>query len=302
MHRRYSRSLAGEESESPALDSSVKFPLVSCKMFIQKRRPFLLPHPRACEIWIIFAMLIPTILPGADPTISPVQPVAPVSGSLTNPPVRQLSPGRFQVGEVRFDHTERTIGFPAAVNLREGNLEYVIVHANGKTHESLLRTTAEPLHVQLAFLLLGARGAGATALPLDPAEKLPGETVRVELSWLADGKTNRMPAEEFVHDRNTGRALSRGPFVYTGSRIREDGFAAQLDGSIVSLITDADALVNNPRRGREDDDNWLVRTNGLPPLHTPVEVTIRWVRPGGARWSPSSEADLASRHQDAKPE
>ena len=220
-------------------------------------------------------MLSSTILPGADLIISPAQPVAPAAGSPTNPPVRQLSPGRFQVGEVRFDRTERTVEFAATVNLREGNLEYVIVHANGKTHESLLRTTVEPLHLQLAFLLLGAKGAGTTALPVDPAEKLPGEAVQVEFSWRTDGKTNRIPAEEFVHDRKTGGALSRGPFVYTGSRLREDGFAAQLDGSIVSLITDADALVNNPRRGREDDDNWLVRTNGLPPLHTPVEVTIR---------------------------
>ncbi len=247
-------------------------------MFIQKLGPSILFHRGACGIWIIFAMLGSTILPGAELIVSPVQPVAPASGSPTNPPVRELSPGRFQVGEVRFDRTERTVEFAASVNLREGNLEYVIVHANGKTHESLLRTTVEPLHVQLAFLLLGAKGAGTAALPPDPAEKLPGETVRVELSWTADGKTNRSSAEEFVLDRKTGDALSRGPFVYTGSRIREDGFAAQLDGSIVSLITDADALVNNPRRGREDDDNWLVRTNGLPPLHTPVDVTIRLVK------------------------
>lgn len=238
-----------------------------------------LPFPRAlCAGWIIFANLTPIFLPGAETNLPPARPVLPSMSAATNPPVRDLGAGRFQIGEARFDRIQRTIEFPATVNLREGNIEYVIVHANGKTHESLLRTTAEPMHLQLAFLLLGAKGAGTTNLPPDPAAAIPGEGVTIELRWIDGGTTNRMRAEDFVHDRKAAGAMSRGPFVYTGSRIREDGFAAQVDGSIVSLITDADALVNNPRRGREDDDNWLVRTNGLPPLHTPVEVTIRLVK------------------------
>ena len=176
---------------------------------------------------------------------------------------------------MRFDRELRTIHFPAAVNLLEGNIEYVVVNTAGKTHESLLRTAVQPLHVQLAFLLLGAKGIGTNQLSADPFVDLPGEKVQVELSWVSAGKTNRAPAEEFVQNRRSASPASRGAWVYTGSRLREDGFAAQLDGSIISLITDPDALINNPRRGREDDDNWLVRTNGLPPLHASVEVTIR---------------------------
>ena len=154
----------------------------------------------------------------------------------------------------------------------------MIVSATGKTHESLLRTTAEPYHLQVALLLLGAKGAGTNALPQDSSLSLPGDAVEIEVSWESGGQLQRVRAEEFVQDRRADRAASRGTWVYNGSRLREDGFAAQLDGSIVSLITDADALINNPRRGREDDDNWLVRTNGLPPLQAPVEVTIKLVR------------------------
>lgn len=247
-------------------------------MFMQhtgRRIPF---HRAFCAGWFIFASLTPTFLPSAETNLPPGQLVLPSASAPTNPPLRDLGAGRFQLGEVRFDRGQRTVEFPATVNLREGNIEYVIVHANGKTHESLLRTTAEPYHVQLGFLLLGARGAGAANLSPDPAVAIPGDAVTVEMQWTQAGVTNRARVEDFVQDRKAGGPLSRGPFVYTGSRIREDGFAAQLDGSIVSLITDADALVNNPRRGREDDDNWLVRTNGLPPLHTAVEVTIRLVK------------------------
>lgn len=247
-------------------------------MFMQFSGSRLLLHRAFCAGWIIFATLPPSILPGAETNLPPGQPVLTAPTVATNPPVRELSAGRYQIGDVRFDRTTRAVEFPAAVNLRDGNIEYVIVHANGKTHESLLRTTASPTHVQLAFLLLGAKGAGTTNLPPDPSTMIPGEPVTIEMQWNSGGVTNRVPVEDFVYDRKAEAAMRRGPFVYTGSRIREDGFAAEVDGSIVSLITDADALVNNARPGREDDDNWLVRTNALlslPPVHTPVEVTIR---------------------------
>jgi hypothetical protein len=197
---------------------------------------------------------------------------------MTNAPLKQIRAGIFELGQVRFDKDKRTVSFPASVNMREGNIEYVVVTATGKTHESLLRTTIEPYHLQLAFLLLGAKGAGTNALPEDPARPLPGEKVEIEFNWNAGGRTNSFRAEEFVLDRKANGPARRDSWIYTGSRLREDGFAAQLDGSIVSLITDADALINNPRPGREDDDNWLVRTNNLPALHAPVEVTIRLAR------------------------
>jgi hypothetical protein len=228
--------------------------------------------------WIILVMLGCLCLRAAE--IPAQQP--PLAGSanesVTNAPMKQIRPGVFELGQVRLDKDKRTVSFPASVNLREGNLEYVVVTTTGKTHESVLRTTAEPYHLQVAFLLLGARGAGTNTLPEDPARPLPGDKVEIEFSWNADGRTNSFHAEDFVWDRKADGPALRGEWIYTGSRLRDDGFAAQLDGSIVSLITDADALINNPRPGREDDDNWLVRTNHLPPLHAPVEVTIRFIR------------------------
>lgn len=228
--------------------------------------------------WTILGTLGCLCLQAAEPLAE--KPAGPASAgtSVTNALWKEIRPGLFELGQVRLDQAQRTVSFPAFVNLRDGNIEYVVVTATGKTHESLLRTSAEPYHIQLAFLLLGAKGAGTNALPEDPMRSLPGDRTRIELHWIADGKTNSSRAEDFVHDRKANGPARRGDWIFTGSRVREDGFAAQLDGSIVSLITDADALINSPRPGREDDDNWLVRTNGLPSLHAPVEVTIRLVR------------------------
>jgi hypothetical protein len=223
--------------------------------------------------WIILGALVCLCLRAAEPPARD-----PTRNSATNVPLKQIRPGLFELGEVRLDKAQRTVSFPASVNLREGNIEYVVVTATGKTHESLLRTSAEPYHIQLALILLGAKGAGTNALPEDAGQPLPGDKVEIEFRSATDGKTNLFRAEDFVHDRKANRPARRGHWIYTGSRLRDDGFAAQLDGSIVSLITDADALINSPRPGREDDDNWLARTNDLPPLQARVEVTIRLVR------------------------
>lgn len=229
--------------------------------------------------WLIFACLglIGLLQTHAQPASPPV--AAPAAPNLeTNSPLKEIGPDRFELGLVRIDRKQRTLAFPAFVNLRDGNIEYVVVTTTGKTHESLLRTEAKPHHLQVAFLLLGARGAGTNSLSDEPKNTLPGDPVQIELNWADGRKVRRGRAEDFVHDRRTGRKSKRGPWVFTGSRFRDDGFAAELDGSIVSLITDTDALVNNPRPGREDDDNWLVRTNGLPPLNAPINVVFRLLR------------------------
>ena len=208
--------------------------------------------------------------PGLQKAENPLAPgVAPAQSAL-----KEIGPGRFQLGKVRFHQKERTVSFPAIVNFREGPIEYLVVTTSGKIHESVLRTEAEPRDIHVAMLLLGARGAGTNSLPADAKAELPGEKLRIEVTWGVDGKKRRF-GEEFVRDRKANRLMKKGVWVYNGSRLREDGFAAQQDGSIVSVIVDPDALVNNPRPGREDDDNWLANPQLLPPLETPVEVIFR---------------------------
>ena len=201
------------------------------------------------------------------------------SASVTNLPLKQIGPGIFELGKVRLDKQRRTVSFPAVVNMNEALLEYLVVTSAGKVHESLLRTDTEPWHVHVAMLLLGAKGAGTNDFPEDHIKPLPGDKVSIELSWKAGRKEKRHRAEEFVYDRAKKTTMRRGPWIYTGSRVFEGVFIAQRDGSLVSLIEDGDALINNPRLGRDDDDNWQVHGKGLPPLESLVEVTIRLEEP-----------------------
>ena len=201
----------------------------------------------------------------------------------STPPVKQTGPDRFMVGQVELNKRRRTVTFSAELNMNAGAIEYLIVTRAGKTHESLLSTGVEPYHIHLAMLLLNARGAAGRPFPENPAKPLPGEPVELELSWWQNGKEKRRHAGQLVRNEQTGGAMTRGAWTYTGSHIMEGTFVAQRDGSIVSVMLDPDALINNPRAGRENDKIWRINTNGLPPLQTPVQVTIRLLAPAAQR-------------------
>jgi len=196
-------------------------------------------------------------------------------GLTNNLPLKEIAPGVFQLGKVRFDKKERTVSFPSAINQTEGAIEYLIVTSYGKTHESLLSTDAEPYHIQLALLLLGAHGSGTNAFPESEARPLPGDPVTLELRWKSNGKEKHARPEEFVYNLRSKSMMTKGDWIYNGSRVVEGGFVAQQIGSIVSVMVDPDAMFNNPRPGREDDKIWQVARKGLPPLGWPVEVIIR---------------------------
>lgn len=193
----------------------------------------------------------------------------------SNALLRPTGSNTFALGPVQLNVRERTVSFPAVVNMEAGLIEYLLVTTSGKTHESLLRTDVAPHQIQLALLLLGARGAGTNAFPQSPAQPLPGEPVTLELVWTQEGQPKRIRAEAAVRDRRRRGPAQPGPWVYTGSRVVQGTFVADLVGSIVAVMEDPDALINNPRPGREDDENWEVQPGVMPSLDTPVQVVIK---------------------------
>src|SRR5690606_180309 len=150
----------------------------------------------------------------------------------------------------RVDALKREVSFPAEVNMREGQLEYVVVSPIGKLHESIFKTPAEPFHIHTAALLL---------IGSDQPETPPAVTVHVEI----EGKS--ILAAALVRNTETDAPMNQAIFRYQGSRTVEKLFLAQRDGSIVGLIEDPDALVDNPGPDRKKDEIWEPLADKLPP-------------------------------------
>jgi hypothetical protein len=187
--------------------------------------------------------------------------------------IKKTGETTFSIGKIRCDRTAGSIAFPAAVNAREGLIEYALVTTKGKIHEALLSTEVSPLHLQMAALLLGwapQDGSGKNTVP-----------VTIDVGWETNGPAKKLPLEDLVAlarespQGKTGATLGRGPWQYQGSVIESGGFAAERDGSIISIISDPAALAANSRAGRDDDTLHVANTAALPTAAAPVTITIR---------------------------
>jgi hypothetical protein len=204
---------------------------------------------------------------------------------LSNSPVQLLGPDLFQVGKVTIDKKQRTVSFPALLNKTQGLMEYFLVTTYGKTHESILKTDAEPYHIHIAMLLLGATGAqpeftnGHPPVPgfiVNPSkDALPGDKVSVEVRWTEEGKEIRRRATDLISNEQTHTTADPTHWVYNGSEMADGRFFAQIDGSLISLVTDPVALVNYTGAGHDNDQIWVPNTNNLPPKAVPLDVIIR---------------------------
>ena len=76
--------------------------------------------------------------------------------------IEPAGPGKLRVGTVEIDQTARTVRIPAQVNMRSGDVEYALVHSQGKCHESVFSTEASPPTTGGAFRT-SSRVASASA-------------------------------------------------------------------------------------------------------------------------------------------
>ena len=56
-------------------------------------------------------------------------------------------------------------------------------------------------------------------------------------------------------------------------------FLAQQQGVFAALITNPAALINNPRKGNDNDEVWEVNERAVPPVDTAVQITIGFEAP-----------------------
>ncbi|OGR05766.1 MAG: hypothetical protein A2511_10120, partial [Deltaproteobacteria bacterium RIFOXYD12_FULL_50_9] len=197
---------------------------------------------------------------------------------LNSKPIERLTPGVFKIGEITMNKDTQAITFPALVNMDKGLLEYLIVQSRGKTHESLLRTKVEPYHLQIAFLLLGFEGSDRPLLFQGDPEKPKGDPVEITFNFHnKEGKPTTIKADEWVVKGGEAglKEAGRMEWVYTGSMVRDNRFQAQIEASIAAIFHDPAAMIDNGSEGGESDKIWFVKEGTVPPVGTPVIVTIK---------------------------
>ena len=219
--------------------------------------------------------LEPTSLPAPDQPMAPVEPV-----------MRQLDESRLQIGGVTLDRRSREIRFPAEINMNEGLLEFIIVHVNGKVHESLLVTDISPIHLNLAFKLLRytaspelypifrEEGVSTGKFPEVDAATSAGARILIDVEWQQDGKTRRVPVNDLLQHVVKAQPMPAGPWVYGGSNFYDGKYSAEVTGDIAAVFLAASAMINYPGEGNDDDTIWIPFPRRVPDVGTKVTVVI----------------------------
>ncbi len=202
-----------------------------------------------------------------------------------NPPVQKLDHFRYQIGGITLDQRSREIRLPTQVNMADGQIEYLIVMPQGKTHESLLTTTISPIHLNLAFTLLrypaspelfyllDANHSMTTTHPPVAAAVRADARIDIDVEWDQQGTTRRIPVNEWIQHVVTTHSMPAGPWLYTGSDIHDAPYLPETSGDIAAIMNDPGALINFP--GSDNGDNvWYAFPKRIPPTGTPVTLII----------------------------
>lgn len=233
----------------------------------------------------IFTLAAAVALPAAAQETPPTPDPAPAEQA-AKPSVKKLDDTRFQVGDVIFDSKTREIQFPAEVNMAEGALEYLIVHRNGKVHESLFSTTISAIHLNLAFTLLHYQpskelvplpndtgGASDKFTEVAAAVKAAARVI-IQVEWDDDGKTRKVPVNEWIQHGVKTTAMPAGPWIYGGSDFYDGKFSAETSGDIAAIYLAPSALISYPGVDFLNDDVWTPFPKRVPPVGTKVTIRI----------------------------
>jgi hypothetical protein len=198
---------------------------------------------------------------------------------------KKTGPDTYVLGHIALNAKDRTVAIPAFVNMRHGLLEYALVTATGKRHESLFYTTERADQIHLACVLLGLDTTSLTPNLQEPLHPSAANAVEVEVTWDKHGAPAHFPLARLVCLTTPGTSvgstntLAQGAWLYNGSVFGQAGFAAQQEGSIISLISDPVALINNPGVDRSDDDIHVPNELIVPPEGAPVRVILKFNSP-----------------------
>jgi hypothetical protein len=202
------------------------------------------------------------------------------------PSIVKIDETRYQIGGVILDQKTREIRFSCKVNMTEGLLEYIIVHINGKVHESLLVTEISPTHLNMAFALLryspspelyplpNATGGTSGDFPEVSAEIRAAARVTLEVEWADEGKIRRMPINDWIQHSVKLTSMPAGPWVYGGSEFHEGQYVPEITGDIAAIFIAPSALIHYPGDDRGDDTIWTPYSQRIPAFETKVTVII----------------------------
>ncbi|MFI5252337.1 MAG: YdjY domain-containing protein [Bacteroidota bacterium] len=189
-------------------------------------------------------------------------------------PIKKIGDDLFQLGTIRIDSKNRVLTMPGKINMQKGMIELVACATGGKTHESVVVVDVVPYHLQVALILLGLNYIGGLSVQGDTLTPR-GDSVDVFMTWNKNGQDTTVRAEDFAWDIPNKRSMEHTPWIFSGSRMIDGKYMADVEKSLVTTYHDPNSILDNPLSTGRDDETYRVNESLVPPKGTPVKVTIK---------------------------
>lgn len=212
------------------------------------------------RIWITTLLLIFTATLG-------VAEEEPAPETDQKPSIEQIDATHFKIGKIRFNSKTREIEFQTTVNMDEGLLEFLLVHENGKIHESLLYTDISATNLNIALTLLHYKPTHGETL--EKASRL-----QISLKWKEGDKERTATANELIQHSVKASAMPAGPWKYFGSAVSSGKYLPQITGDLIAIYTTQSAIITYPGESNDDDTVWFPYPKRVPAVGTPVTLII----------------------------
>jgi hypothetical protein len=222
-------------------------------------------------------------------TIAPMQQTFPSeqgAGSVVSPAdsahpgITKIGQNLYRLGNVTIDSERRQISMAGKVNMDHGIVELLACAPGGKVHESVLVLDVVPYHFQVALLLLGLKPGGGLEYQGDPRTPT-GDSVDVIVSWTQADTQVSVRAEQLVWDLQQKTAMQTTPWIFVGSKVVDGTFLADVERSLITTYHDPTAILDNPLPSGGNDEISVVNRELIPPVGTPVVVTVRVIAQNG---------------------
>ncbi len=219
--------------------------------------------------------------------------------------IKKINDTTYQLGEITINKKDRTIKLDAETEITAELVEYVLVTAEGKIHEALFITKARPIHLNIAFKLLGYKENKSLFrefvknMPTNNYQTATDEEklkslFSINVSWVDEETKETMShnLNDLIINEQTKRTMDKSTWSYGGSFMYQGKYVAEMNHDLIAIFTDRGAVANYAGSGREDDTLWHPVTEKMPARGTKVTLTI----------TPDFPADAAKKEVEGQTE
>lgn len=208
---------------------------------------------------------------------------------------------------IKINADEGFIDVESEVCLDSGALELVACTKDSKEHEAIIAVLAEPVHMHMALLLIGAKpGNPATQRQIGEGEDkrwvfIPARGQKIKVSLViadAEGKPVERPIADFIqhiedetaflgnqNEEKEDRSFPTSEFLFVGSHLIERGdgprrYLAAESGNVISISTFGDEMLGLSEMIEHTNGSlvWEINTDVLPKLGTKVTLRLKPVK------------------------